>query len=106
MRVITDRGLIRKVAVRWREQYGNYEGHGPDKAEVGRRLASLDPETATRAEVDGIIGNDTWTSVDCEECGAMDVRAGVEFGGIDERTVIVCAACLRTAVKAMDGVAA
>lgn len=104
MRKITQRGLIRDVPTRWRRQYptGVVYPSAPQKQQL---LDALDLETATAAEVDAIIGNESWTRLpECQECGKENVET-VEIGQpleIESRTARVCADCLRAALKMFD----
>lgn len=115
MKLITIRSQIRDVSERWDRRYksGTY---GADKVETGKRLAEIDPETATAEEVAAIIGNDSWACrQDCDECGEEStilVRVG---GEPDYRGVVrvgeeptygsapseICQECLNTAVQLM-----
>jgi hypothetical protein len=43
-------------------------------SEVIRLLRALDVETATAADVNAIIGNNTWASLTCDGCGEDKYR--------------------------------
>jgi hypothetical protein len=106
MEAITTRTLIRSVAARWRGQYGDPTalGHDDRKMAAAAALDALDPETATAAEVASIIGNDSWTSIRCDECGRR-VDAAVRVGeepARDSSTAIVCRECLARALDLLD----
>jgi hypothetical protein len=108
MKVITQRVLIREAAQRWREQYGANHRWGRDKDDVYAKLAALDVERATAADVDAIIGNTSWTEVPaCDECGKRRnevVQIGQE-PDYESSTAEVCVPCLRAAIKAAKGTA-
>lgn len=91
-----------ECASRWAAQYANYAG---DEAysvhrEIGRKLASLDPETVSAEQVNAIIGNDGWTTLKCNECNAS-VKTVLEVGeprDYESRTVRLCAWCVAIVV--------
>ena len=102
MRVISIRNKIREISRRWNEHHENY-GYHPSaetlekhNAEIGRRLAAIDPETATAAEVNEIIGDEKWTRPQrCFECDGVfdavidwrDLQQSVGNRAIDPWTV-------------------
>ena len=99
MRLITERELIRTVAAKWAKQYrpGSWS-YNNEKAEITRRLFALNPEMASREDVDKIIGNNSWTTIRCNECNAY-VSLGIQVGeepDIESQTVILCSACVLT----------
>lgn len=102
MKLINQRELIRGVAKAWREAYSDAR-YGADKATIGRKLAKLNGETATAAEVEAIIGNPTWTNVPtCDECGKENPPAVVEIGrppDYESSTAHVCQACIAKAIR-------
>lgn len=105
----TTRDMIRGVADAWKEQYkhgGSWSStfDGSSKA-VWSRLKALDVETATVADVEAIIGNASWTSLKCNQCG-QEVDTVVQLGespDYESRTVDVCADCLRAAFALIEG---
>ncbi len=101
MKLHTIRTRVRGVARAWHQQYGATPA--PDKAEIGRRLDALEAN-ATAKEVEDIIGNDTWTTLDCDEC-KRKVAAVVEIGDPSRDSYErrdVCKKCLRTALRLMS----
>jgi hypothetical protein len=104
MKLLTERVLIREVAQRWKAQYAGYRsanaGDTEEKQAIGRKLAKLDGETATAAEVAQIIGNDSWTRIDhCDECHAEDLAVAVRLADESSCSATVCLPCLRKATK-------
>lgn len=94
MKIKTTRSEILNVVQRWVEQYPT-----SNEAKTAR-LRQLDLETATATDVAAIIGNDTWTSLKCDECQA-DVSCVIEIGeppDYESHTVEVCVACLSKAM--------
>lgn len=108
MKLLTERVLIREVARRWKAQYAAYKSHGgkdaKEKQDIGRKLAALDGETATAADVAAIIGNDSWTRIDhCDECGADNLPAAVRLAEDSESSADICLPCLRKAMRLAAG---
>ena len=102
MKLITERGLIREVANRWREQYPAGRS-GADKDQIWQRLSELDPEKASAEEVGRIIGNKSWATICCDEC-MNDTKAVVELGeepSWESRTIHLCRACAEAALTAL-----
>ena len=94
MEIITKRSLILDVADRWKSQY-------PDgKDGIYEKLMDL-KISATEDDVALIIGNSSWTEINCDECG-RSVDAAAQVGqepDYESRTAIVCFPCLEIAVK-------
>jgi hypothetical protein len=112
MRVISVRNKIREVAREWAEHHRTYGYHesvvetlGKVNAEICRRLAEIDPETATAGEVVAIMGNERWVRPEkCHECdGVFDavIEIGAERDAYDSATTCVCLGCLERAVAAL-----
>lgn len=98
MKIVNERARIREVAAAWAEQYRAY---GPETrfGNIERRLALLDPEKATAAEVKAIIGNDSWTRIpDCFACGGHLFDFVVEIPKVQETgefdAVRLCPRCV------------
>lgn len=104
MKLITARDLIRTVSERWRAAYRLCQDatpFGTPQAKTQARLAALDLETATPAEVNAIIGNSSWTQEACNECNRSDADALILFGqepDYDSCGAYVCVDCLRKAM--------
>lgn len=101
MKLLTERVLIREVAQRWKEQYTGYAGRNADDMKaIGKKLAALNGDTATAADVEAIIGNDSWTRIDhCDECGITNPPIVVRLADDTEHVADVCLPCLRNAVR-------
>lgn len=98
MKVITERDKIRDVAEDWRKQYADSDGflEAFEKLGIYVRLTKLDVATATAEDVAKIIGNDSWTRLECQECG-KDVKALIEIGSppdYESSTARVCLSCI------------
>lgn len=102
-RVLTERDAIRTVAERWKQQYlvgGDWKRVLNGKSDaIHARLAALDVETATAADVAEVVGNTSWVGPTCDGCGEY-VAWAVEVGDApdyESRTAVLCAPCLRAA---------
>ena len=97
MRVVTERGLIKSVLERWEAQYPrkSWKGitfvDGTTPGQVHDSLRLLDLDTATADDVATAIGNSSWTTDLCDECGTR-VSNGIEIG-IHESRVFICVDC-------------
>jgi hypothetical protein len=110
MKLLNERVLIREVARRWKVQYAGYRGRNPkdtaEKEAIGRKLAKLDGEMATAADVEAIIGNDSWTKIDhCDECGAENIPAAIRLADDSESSADICLPCLQKAMQLAKGAA-
>lgn len=109
MELITKRQLINSVAARWKRQYF----HGPKGWAITaggksddryKRLKDL-PQDATEDQVMGIIGNDSWTRIVCDEC-ERSVDSAVQLGeppDYESATAVVCLDCLKAAAALLEG---
>lgn len=107
MKVITERALIRGVAAKWRRQYPQNRKTWraavvPDTDTIYRLLSALDPETATSADVEQIVGNGSWTRMPkCDECQREGLAMLIEVGeerDYESATARLCLDCLHRAV--------
>lgn len=92
MKLITQRQLIQMVAARWRQQYEPFKNETPSfsvrkglaeqrtKRQIAEELDALNGDTATPAEVVAIIGNNSWTRLECDECKNDEVDAVLRVG--------------------------
>lgn len=98
MKLITRRDRILVVAKAWKQQYPRPE---PDKRRTQECLDALDLSTVHGDVVDEVIGNGSWTRLECNECGE-DVQAVVEVGqppDYESSTAQICGPCLKKASK-------
>lgn len=104
-RVTTKRQRITTVAEEWRRQYFEEEGGWRgNKEAIYNKLLALDLKTATPQDVKAVIGNDSWTSLWCSECGenvSLYRECGAE-DGYDSSTANLCETCLRQALKEIE----
>lgn len=112
MKIIVERDVIRTVRDRYMEQYKGYAddymlGYGAGRRPCGesrKRLAALDLETCSRADVDAAIGNTGWASLTCDECGE-DVERIVRIGqepDYEARWQDLCLPCLKKACALLE----
>ena len=69
-------------------------------------LKRLDLNTATKSQVDDLIGNRSWTTLYCAECGE-EVDAVMQLGeppDYESSTTEICHECLGKAIKLIEGV--
>jgi hypothetical protein len=83
-RVVTKRDVIRGVRAGWNEQYRQYRDDerlrgGSRIGDIRARLAALDLDTCSEADVDAAIGAPRWAENRCDECN-RDVERLVRIG--------------------------
>jgi hypothetical protein len=96
-KTITKRQLIKSVPIRWLAQYPN------GKFLVLEKIAALDLDKCDAKAIDDIIGNDTWTKLDCDSCG-KDSPIVTEMPDMYELHYgpkYYCGNCLRSAANAI-----
>lgn len=111
MKLINARVEIREVSAKWKAQYchqGKWSTTlNGDTQRIYDKLAQLNVETATPAQVEKIIGNNSWAGdQSCDECGEK-VKAVIQLGDepdYESHTAEVCADCLRKALALMSPV--
>lgn len=99
MTVTTERDRIRTVAERWLNQYP-VDGERTLRSHrtILAKLQAMDPETATSAEVEAVIGNGSWTTDRCNECKEWTHGWAIMVGDepdYDSRTATLCLSCAR-----------
>ena len=103
MKIITKRDQIKSVLQRWEEQYSEAEYKlWPETRKIYAKLKTLDFDVATEEDIAAIIGNDTWTRLDCGECG-KSVEAVVHMGEEEDYgslTIFLCESCIGQAYEA------
>ena len=91
MKLFNARSAILSVAKRWESQYRTAQP-GDSAHAITVSLHALNPATATAAEVNKIIGNDSWTTRRCCDCNTY-VESGIELGRDDP--VNLCVMCAK-----------
>lgn len=100
MKLITERDKIIGVSKAWDATYAS-GSYGDDKLVIGDRLRALKLKSATAADIKDIIGNDTWTSLKCDEC-EKNVTVVVQVGDesdYESPTVCLCVKCAKKTAK-------
>jgi hypothetical protein len=99
-RVVTIRDIIRGVPERYRDQYPDdrEQAGGRNTGSTYAKLTALDLETATVKDIANIIGNDSWTRLECSVC-ELDREAVVEVPREYSQPLTVCAVCANGVAK-------
>ena len=102
IKVVTKRDVILSVAQRWNNQYRSKQWDGTDKRAIGQAIRALDLLTATEDDVASIIGNRSWTRLQCDQC-EREVERVVQIAGTNEYGPDnLCETCLRQAVALLE----
>jgi hypothetical protein len=99
MIIITERSKILSIIDKWKEAYCS---KFDDK--ILNDLKKLNLNTTTAEEVNAIIGNDAWTSCECDEC-KQKVQKIIMVGeepDYESRTAFLCKDCLSKAFSMMN----
>lgn len=107
MKRITERDLIRTVAEAWDAQYSiNIKGVDSHATEeqlaISKRLHAMNLNKVKASTVDKVIGNNSWTKVECEVCKNRVPAVVVVYSG-DEAAVDICESCLNLAKRVIQG---
>lgn len=103
--LITERSMIRGIIASWEKSYyyprdGWYD---EEKHRICDKLSALDLDTCSVENIAAIIGNDSWTTCQCNQCGSKEfpfVMVG-EKPGYDRATAILCRNCIRKVFDVM-----
>jgi hypothetical protein len=109
MEIIQQRDIIREVHHRWTEQYKQYPADQKigirEKAEpvgvIRKRLAALNLDVCSVADVDKALDTTGWADNECDECH-KSFPVLVRLGGTpdyDSRWQDLCAGCLAKAAE-------
>lgn len=98
MKLLDERFQVREAITNFQRMWGSGTYYADKRGRaVGEELSRLDPETATVAVVNEIIGNRSWVRPRaCGECGSESWQI-VEIGepaDHESRTAELCRACL------------
>lgn len=97
MNITTKQWALSTVAERWKRQYP--QSH----QDIFQKLSALSA-VADEDEITKIIGNSSWTRLQCDECG-RDVDAYVTIGqeqDYDSSTARICRDCIAKALALFD----
>lgn len=98
MYLITRESIVRQVPERWAKQYPESIEGRTAFATIYKKLLAAVPLTEEVA--DRIIGNTSWTSLICDECG-QEVSAVMVVGqepDYESATASLCLDCLQKAL--------
>lgn len=100
--VVKVEDVWKSVPAAWAEQYKHYASD--DRfADITRKLNALKDDELTGDRIEKIIGNDSWTRINCDECDRecnTVIRIG-ENTDYEARWVDVCSECLDLAVSTL-----
>ena len=94
-KLVTRRDIIRNVPDAWRSSYNDDTRVLAGKQTAGSirmGLEALDIETATPDDIKQIIGNDSWTRLECRVC-EMDREAVVKVPKEYGDPTLICRQC-------------
>ena len=102
VRVTTRREVIQDVPARFEKQYGRdrdgYSWRGNvSLGDMIDALNALDTSTCSANEINAIIGNSSWTELDCDICDRRDCEVVAEIGeepNYEARWLNICPSCL------------
>jgi hypothetical protein len=98
MKLVTKRDLIQNIVRSWEAQFG-VDPEKPRLRAILEKLRELDLSTATEDDIEAIIGNRTWTQLQCVEC-KHETDEAVQFGAesdTDGQPFYLCPDCLKAA---------
>ena len=96
MELLTVRSQIMAIVDRRLKQYPY------NKSEILIKLRALNLETATPRDIKTIIGNGSWTNLECNECGIDEKDAVMCLGeppDYESATIYICLSCLKKALE-------
>lgn len=90
--------IVSEVADRWHQQYyrnfgRSYLAGGGDPEDIYQAILSA----SSVAEINDAIGNDSWTTVQCDYCGKK-VDSVFIFGN-DDASIYACRPCILSAIN-------
>jgi hypothetical protein len=104
MKLITQRDMIVESIAEFIERYSKGTGASPLMLDKVRLLKQLDPLTCSPSLVNAHIGNQSWTSLYCDQCKNA-VEAVIDLGeepNYGSHTASVCKNCLEKALNLLD----
>lgn len=103
MYILTKRQVIQSVAGRFHNAYQNRLdiplSSGQTPADTLTKLEALDPNTATEDDVEAVIGNRSWTTLECNECEKLCEE--IAFLETSDHFFQICRHCVENVLEAM-----
>ncbi len=108
--ITTIREIIKSVPDKWKRRYYDATYTQEDQWRVGLnrptketydKLIKLDLETASKEDIAQIIGNDSWTRLNCDQCN-REVDKVIRLGEVEDyesATAYICPDCLIDALR-------
>lgn len=101
LNIITRRSIIEAVPQAWAYQYADYAS-GDSIRDQGiirttQALAAIPKAELTPEAIAAIVGNDSWTVLECNVCGKRDCEAIARIGeepDYEARWLDICLPCL------------
>jgi hypothetical protein len=102
--IVTRRSVMLGVARRFKEQYPDdtKSSHRSSRTygDINAALSALDLNVCNRGAIDDIIGNDSWTQLECSVC-EMDRDKLVSVPRQYSEPVTICAECATGALSVL-----
>lgn len=98
MKLSAEKQLILGIVKAWESSYP--KPRGTYTQEALDLLKQLDFTVTTAEDIASIIGNSSWTDIQCDECNCL-VKAAVQLGhepDYDSATAMICFDCLEKAL--------
>lgn len=106
--VLTKREVIQGVPERWKQQYFGLDGwrstRADNREDTYHALKALDLASCTEADIEAVIGNRSWTRLECDGCERevdkicfLRSHSQNEYGSCS-----YCKDCLAGALKAIE----
>lgn len=90
MKLVTRQILANGVTERWLRQYPKKDYEGCEKWIIYERLVSLG-DNPNPDDVNKVIGNNSWTSIECDICGrSVDKAIEADVSGYDSHICFNC----------------
>lgn len=103
--VVSEVDRARKAPQRWDEHYRGWSSRDYHKKRITAELLALPEADRTPERIAAIIGNDSWSAVECDQCGER-VPVAVTVGqppDYESSTATICEPCLRRALALLEG---
>ena len=103
MRIYTLQDKINDVADAWKAQFYGYEFSGQwfplADGRPTETIWELLKSAKTAEQIEAIVGNKTWTTMKCEECG-VEIKEAIRLGegsAYGSNAILICMNCFEKA---------